>query len=312
MAVDLMGCYTPRRANDQLAIQEAAAAGLRSLELLVSSLSSQAAAPHKATQQHLQQQPFGEIADQAVSKFRKVISILDRTGHARFRRGPVESPAAAAASAPVVAPPAPPPAPLAHVAPVSVAQPAPQPQSLTLDFTKPNLTMSGATSVTSTSFFSSVTAGEGSVSKGRSLMSAGKPPLSGHKRKPCAGAHSEATANGTRCHCSKRRKNRVKRTIRVPAVSSKIADIPPDEYSWRKYGQKPIKGSPYPRGYYKCSTVRGCPARKHVERATDDPAMLVVTYEGEHRHTPGAAGPSPLAVAAAAVAASVSAGNGHA
>ena len=205
MAVDLMGCYAPRRANDQLAIQEAAAAGLRSLELLVSSLSSQAAAPHKAAQ-HLQQQqqPFGEIADQAVSKFRKVISILDRTGHARFRRGPVDSPAPAAA--PVVASPAPPPAPLPHVAPVSVAQPAPAPhlQSLTLDFTKPNLTMSGATSVTSTSFFSSVTAGEGSVSKGRSLMSAGKPPR-GHKRKPCAGAHSEATANGSRCHCSKRR-----------------------------------------------------------------------------------------------------------
>lgn len=39
------------------------------------------------------------------------------------------------------------------------------------------------------------------------------------------------------------------------------------------------------RGYYKCSTVRGCPARKHVERATDDPTMLIVTYEGEHRHT---------------------------
>ncbi|CAL5015036.1 unnamed protein product [Urochloa decumbens] len=316
MAVDLMGCYAPRRANDQLAIQEAAAAGLRSLELLVSSLSTQAAAPPKAAQQ----QPFGEIADQAVSKFRKVISILDRTGHARFRRGPVES---SPAAAPVVAGPAPPPAaPLPHVAPISVAQPAPapapapHPQSLTLDFTKPNLmTMSGATSVTSTSFFSSVTAGEGSVSKGRSLMSAGKPPLSGHKRKPCAGAHSEATANGSRCHCSKRRKNRVKRTIRVPAISSKIADIPPDEYSWRKYGQKPIKGSPYPRGYYKCSTVRGCPARKHVERATDDPAMLVVTYEGEHRHTPGVAGPSPLATAspvAAAAAVSVSAGNGHA
>jgi hypothetical protein len=43
------------------------------------------------------------------------------------------------------------------------------------------------------------------------------------------------------------RKLRVKRSIKVPAISNKVADIPPDEYSWRKYGQKPIKGSPHPR-----------------------------------------------------------------
>ncbi|KAE8771152.1 WRKY transcription factor 7 [Hordeum vulgare] len=67
--------------DDQLAIQEVATAGLHSLELLVSSLSG--TTPSKAPQQQ-HQQSFGEIADQAVSKFRKVISILDRTGHARF------------------------------------------------------------------------------------------------------------------------------------------------------------------------------------------------------------------------------------
>jgi hypothetical protein len=43
------------------------------------------------------------------------------------------------------------------------------------------------------------------------------------------------------------------------------------------------------RGYYKCSSVRGCPARKHVERALDDASMLVVTYEGEHNHSLSAA-----------------------
>lgn len=39
------------------------------------------------------------------------------------------------------------------------------------------------------------------------------------------------------------------------------------------------------RGYYKCSSLRGCPARKHVERALDDPTMLIVTYESEHNHS---------------------------
>nr|QCV57339.1 WRKY transcription factor [Fagopyrum tataricum] len=94
----------------------------------------------------------------------------------------------------------------------------------------------------------------------------------------------KCVSNG-KCHCSKRRKVRMKRSIKVPAISNKIADIPADEYSWRKYGQKPIKGSPYPRGYYKCSSIRGCPARKHVERCVDEPAMLVVTYEGDHNHS---------------------------
>nr|GMD96351.1 probable WRKY transcription factor 7 [Ipomoea batatas] len=121
----------------------------------------------------------------------------------------------------------------------------------------------------------------------------GRPPLSTSSLKRKCNSMDDVTlkcgsAGGSasgRCHCPKKRKSKVKRVVRVPAISLKMADIPPDEYSWRKYGQKPIKGSPHPRGYYKCSSVRGCPARKHVERALDDPTMLIVTYEGEHHHS---------------------------
>ncbi|KAM7508617.1 hypothetical protein LguiA_019070 [Lonicera macranthoides] len=77
----------------------------------------------------------------------------------------------------------------------------------------------------------------------------------------------------------KRRKNQMKRVCQVPAEG-----LSSDMWSWRKYGQKPIKGSPYPRGYYRCSTSKGCLARKQVERHRSDPIMFIVTYTGDHNH----------------------------
>lgn len=61
--------------------------------------------------------------------------------------------------------------------------------------------------------------------------------------------------------------------------------LPSDSWAWRKYGQKPIKGSPYPRGYYRCSSSKGCPARKQVERSRADPSMVMVTYSCDHNHS---------------------------
>ncbi|XP_076892828.1 WRKY transcription factor 22-like [Bidens hawaiensis] len=89
----------------------------------------------------------------------------------------------------------------------------------------------------------------------------------------CTTAHAQGTTR------IKKRKNQIKKVCQVPADGSS-----PDLWSWRKYGQKPIKGSPYPRGYYRCSTLKGCSARKQVERNRSDPGMLIITYTGEHTH----------------------------
>ncbi|KAH0449915.1 hypothetical protein IEQ34_020607 [Dendrobium chrysotoxum] len=77
------------------------------------------------------------------------------------------------------------------------------------------------------------------------------------------------------------RRNQQKRVVcQVPADG-----LAADMWAWRKYGQKPIKGSPYPRGYYRCSSSKGCLARKQVERSRTDPAMFVITYTGDHNHS---------------------------
>ncbi|KAF3338312.1 WRKY transcription factor 11 [Carex littledalei] len=265
LALDLIGSSHPYPSSDgpdhdTSNIQEAAAAGLQDMRHLISSLSSKP--PN-------QNSDYSEITNSTITKFKHLISVLNRTGHARFRRGPTLQ------------------------TPIK-----PKTQSLTLDL---SISSGNNNNNNSSSFDLSSVTGDGSVSNGKrggpAVVPIGLPPvpvsspipISGVKRKPWCHehAHSENAlkANAGRCHCTKRsRKSKVKKTVRVPAVSSKNADIPPDEFSWRKYGQKPIKGSPYPRGYYKCSTRRGCPARKHVERDPQDPSMLIVTYEGDHLH----------------------------
>nr|AEQ29024.1 WRKY28 [Panax quinquefolius] len=56
-----------------------------------------------------------------------------------------------------------------------------------------------------------------------------------------------------------------------------------DGYRWRKYGQKAVKNSPFPRSYYRC-TSSSCNVKKRVERSFEDPSIVVTTYEGQHTH----------------------------
>ncbi|KAG2600458.1 probable WRKY transcription factor 65 [Panicum virgatum] len=93
---------------------------------------------------------------------------------------------------------------------------------------------------------------------------------------------------------SGRRRSANKRVVTVPLADMSgprpkgaggEGNTPTDSWAWRKYGQKPIKGSPFPRAYYRCSSNKGCPARKQVERNRAEPDMVIVTYSFEHNHS---------------------------
>lgn len=208
-------------------MQDAASAGLKSMEHLICLLSHQAPQSHQVN--HLD---CREITDFTVSKFKQVISILNRTGHARFRRGPSNPPCFPEPAKPVI-----------HHPTAKLIRPeiqSQQPQTVTFEFAKPKTTFEPRTefpasqhpkesfstsppmSSTTSSFLSSVTGGgDGSVSNGKQgssllvaptrTISAGKPPLSSSHRKRCladhalsAGAGAKISSSG-RCHCSKRR-----------------------------------------------------------------------------------------------------------
>lgn len=55
-----------------------------------------------------------------------------------------------------------------------------------------------------------------------------------------------------------------------------------DGYNWRKYGQKLVKGSEYPRSYYKC-THPSCEVKKKVERSREG-HIIEIIYAGSHSH----------------------------
>nr|WCL15218.1 WRKY12291 [Atractylodes chinensis] len=106
---------------------------------------------------------------------------------------------------------------------------------------------------------------------------------------PSSGMFNDTKTTST--SSPKRRRSIQKRVVSVPIKEIEGSRLkgetnapPSDSWAWRKYGQKPIKGSPYPRGYYRCSSSKGCPARKQVERSRADPTMVMVTYSCDHNH----------------------------
>ncbi|KAI3408973.1 uncharacterized protein J3R85_019922 [Psidium guajava] len=77
--------------------------------------------------------------------------------------------------------------------------------------------------------------------------------------------------------CYKRRKTSDTRT----RLDSSLID---DGYQWRKYGQKAILNSEFPRSYFRCTHKidQGCQASKQVQKIEEDPPVYRTIYQGHH------------------------------
>nr|AGE81984.1 WRKY transcription factor [Jatropha curcas] len=68
------------------------------------------------------------------------------------------------------------------------------------------------------------------------------------------------------------------------SLSHIVMETPPsDGNSWRKYGQKQVKGSKSSRSYYRCSHSN-CHAKKKVQRCDHSGRIIDVVYIGHHDH----------------------------
>ncbi|KAE8693706.1 hypothetical protein F3Y22_tig00110794pilonHSYRG00116 [Hibiscus syriacus] len=85
-----------------------------------------------------------------------------------------------------------------------------------------------------------------------------------------ASDESELKPNETQA--SKRRKvvERIVVTVKVGENGGKVKNEGPPSDLWS--------------GYYKCSTSKGCSAKKQVERCKTDASLLIITYTSRHNH----------------------------
>ncbi|XP_076884022.1 WRKY DNA-binding transcription factor 70-like [Bidens hawaiensis] len=67
-----------------------------------------------------------------------------------------------------------------------------------------------------------------------------------------------------------------------------ISSTTEDGYAWRKYGQKEILNSKFPRCYFRCTHkhFHGCKAVKQVQKQEDESNMFHITYFGHHTCPP--------------------------
>nr|UXG57924.1 WRKY70a [Nelumbo nucifera] len=110
-------------------------------------------------------------------------------------------------------------------------------------------------------------------------------PASTHVSSPsCGDRATEDSGESKKSTVLKDRRGSYKRR-KLLQTWTKLSATPIDDgRAWRKYGQKVILNSKYPRNYYRCThkNDQGCQATKQVQQTEDNPPMYRTTYIGDH------------------------------
>ncbi|WOG86487.1 hypothetical protein DCAR_0205696 [Daucus carota subsp. sativus] len=101
--------------------------------------------------------------------------------------------------------------------------------------------------------------------------------------KQAKGAEEDVGESSKKVSKAKKKGEKKEKEPRFAFMTKSEIDHLEDGYRWRKYGQKAVKNSPYPRSYYRCTTQK-CTVKKRVERSFQDPSTVITTYEGTHNH----------------------------
>ncbi|CAK9139265.1 unnamed protein product [Ilex paraguariensis] len=104
-----------------------------------------------------------------------------------------------------------------------------------------------------------------------------------NKEKQMKGTSDDGGESSKKVNKQKKKAEKKEREPRFAFMTKSEVDHLEDGYRWRKYGQKAVKNSPYPRSYYRCTTQK-CTVKKRVERSYQDPTIVITTYEGQHNH----------------------------
>ncbi|KAF7125077.1 hypothetical protein RHSIM_Rhsim12G0007700 [Rhododendron simsii] len=130
-----------------------------------------------------------------------------------------------------------------------------------------------------------LTPAHSSLSNSSSSEGAAEVKDSGKSKKDdrCEEGDGDDAEKNNKANKQKKKGEKRQRQPRYAFMTKSEIDNLEDGYRWRKYGQKAVKNSPFPRSYYRCTSQK-CTVKKRVERSYEDPTTVITTYEGQHNH----------------------------